>query len=59
MRTDNGEGEGRVVRTFSNSSLLTNLMVASNCDLIAVFPGSSFKADLNDFTASVGRRIAR
>jgi len=49
----------RGVRTFSNSILLTSLMVASSCDLIAVFPGSSFKADLNDLTASVGRRIAR
>jgi hypothetical protein len=45
--------------TFSNSILLINLTVASSCDLMAVFPGSSLRADLNDKTASVGRRIAR
>jgi len=59
IRDGDREGEGMGVRTFSNSILLTSLMVASNCDLMAVFPGSSFNADLNDFTASVGRRIAR
>jgi len=50
---------GEAQHTFSNSILLTNLMVASSLDRIAAFPGSSFKADLNDLTASVGRRIAR